>query len=103
MSTNPNSVIYIGVSGEAILYDPDDDIDFPGVLQENLIKKLKQLKTIYNTDNFDMLIADGFIAYEDLGEMLIDIRILTPDDRDDVLDLIYKVHDAELEELIYDD
>jgi len=71
---------------------PEEDLS-PEVTA--LIDKFKQLKRLYNTDIFDILIADGFADYEDIGHLIIDAMILTPDDREDLIQVIYDVFKAE--------
>lgn len=83
-------------------HEDHEDLDDLCAEQVAVMEKLKSIKRIYNTDHFDNIIDDGFIAYEDLAEILIHSRILTSDDRDELFEAIYKCHDKELEGVLYD-
>jgi hypothetical protein len=72
----------------------DDDIQ-EGIEMKDLLDRSKKLKQLYSTDIFDGLLDDTFIDYEDMGHLLIDIKILTPEDREEYLQLLYALHDAE--------
>ncbi len=81
-------------------FEDDDDAmydagDFISVESEALNNKFKSLKKLYNTDIFDNVLDNSYCDFDDLGHLLIDIRILTEDDRNDLLDIIYKLYEAE--------
>ncbi len=82
-------------------YEDDDDAmdldedDLPPKEYIDVMDKFKALKSIYNTDLFDNVIDNDYVDSDDLAQLLLDIRILTIDDRNELLDLIYALYDME--------